>query len=353
MSRVYKRDPRDRFWSIDFVDAQGKRQRKQLDVPNKRIAREILNGILGDVARRKHLGVITDSQISFADFAKEWWERISHTLGPRTQERWLGIVENHLIPAFAGALRSVTAASAEAYVARRIEQGAKASTINREMMVLKAVLRRAVEWGRLGRNPFRDMQGQPTIKPLKELDGRTRFLSLGEIDALVDACARRPQLEAFVIVAMNTGMRRNEILSLTRATVDWANKIANLATTKNGESRHVPLNAAALGALRSLPARLDGRLFDFGSGQVSAAVTRAAQRAGIEDFSLHDLRHTFASYQAMAGVQSRGLQSLLGHRDGRMTARYSHLSDAYLRTAVDAVTLGRSEAGIEPKDAVS
>jgi integrase len=62
----------------------------------------------------------------------------------------------------------------------------------------------------------------------------------------------------------------------------------------------------------------------------------------IEDFRLHDCRHTFASYQAMAGIQARGLQTLLGHRDGRMTTRYSHLSDAYLKAAVDGVVLRRS-----------
>lgn len=70
---------------------------------------------------------------------------------------------------------------------------------------------------------------------------------------------------------------------------------------------------------------------------------RAVRRAGIADFRLHDCRHTFASYQAMAGIQARGLQTLLGHRDGRMTARYSHLSDAYLKAAVDGVMLGRSK----------
>jgi len=140
-------------------------------------------------------------------------------------------------------------------------------------------------------------------------------------------------------------MRRNEILSLTRTSVDWVNNIANLDQTKNGEARHLPLNRAAVAALRSLPARIDGRLFPFKPNQVSVALQRAVRRARIEDFRLHDQRHTFASYQAMAGTQSRGLQSLLGHKDGRMTARYSHLSDAYLRTAVDAVVIERSASG--------
>ena len=71
------------------------------------------------------------------------------------------------------------------------------------------------------------------------------------------------------------------------------------------------------------------------------AFHRAVKRAGLEDLRLHDTRHTFASYQAMSRVQGRGLQALLGHRDPRMTLRYSHLSDAYLRAAVNNVVLGK------------
>ena len=70
------------------------------------------------------------------------------------------------------------------------------------------------------------------------------------------------------------------------------------------------------------------------------AFRRAVKRAGIEDFRFHDLRHTYASYQAVSGTQLRGLQVLLGHRDGRQTARYSHFADEYLRAAVDRVNLG-------------
>jgi integrase len=197
--------------------------------------------------------------------------------------------------------------------------------------------------GPLGRYPL------GTLRPLREPAGRTRFLSPEEIERLLRAClfddARselvRGYLRAFVLVALNTGMRRNEILSLTHRCVDWTNRLVTLTETKNGETRHVYLNDAALGALRSLPAKLgDDRFFPFRSWQMTMAVRRAAKRAGIEDFRLHDARHTFASYQAMAGIQQRGLQALLGHKDNRMTMRYSHLSDAYLKAAVNAVNLG-------------
>jgi integrase len=349
VSRVFQREG---AWWIDFKDARGVRRRKKVG-PNKRIAKEVLDGILGSVARREHLGVIDDSPISFADFAKVWIERIGHTLKPRTHERFLGAIEKHLTLAFPGQLRGITASAAEKYVAKRLADGAQASTVNREMTVLKHMLRRAVAWEFLSRNPFLDNQGRllEGLRPLREPAGRTRFLSLEEIDRSLAVCdfeaatstLTRGYLRVFVVVALNTGMRRNEILSLSRRSVDWTNRIVTLVETKNGEPRHVHLNEAAYNALRLLPARIgDERLFPFKPHQITMAFHRAVTRAGIEDLRLHDTRHTFASYQAMAGVQGRGLQALLGHKDGRMTLRYSHLSDTYLKTAVNNVQLGRA-----------
>jgi integrase len=206
------------------------------------------------------------------------------------------------------------------------------------------MMRRAVVWEYLSRNPFLDSQGGllSGLKALREPGGRTRFLNLDEIDRLLAACEPAPYLKAFATVALNTGMRRNEILSLTRKGIDWQNRTAALTETKNGEARQVYLNDAAFEALKGLPPRIDGRLFPLHANQVSVAFMRAVRRAGIEDFRLHDCRHTFASYQAMAGIQARGLQTLLGHKDSRMTVRYSHLSDAYLKAAVNGVVLGRS-----------
>src|SRR5208282_3208750 len=91
------------------------------------------------------------------------------------------------------------------------------------------------------------------------------------------------------------------------------------------------------------------RLFPLGPNQTSMMFRRAVKRAGLEDFRLHDLRHTFASYQAMSGIAGRGLQSLLGHKDPRMTMRYSHLSEAFLRAAVNGVQLGRRAGQTSPE----
>ncbi|MGC2495046.1 tyrosine-type recombinase/integrase [Candidatus Binatus sp.] len=288
MSRVFKRRKGERDFWIDFKDARGVQRRKKIG-PSKRVAREVLDGLLGNVARRVHLGVIEDSTISFPDFAKIWRERVTPMLKPRSRERWFGILDKYLIPALPGALRAINAADAEAYLRQRRTpekcprcdgkgkistdrscereercprcKGAKViapspSTLNRETTVLKHMMRRAVVWEYLSRNPFLDSQGGVLagLKALREPSGRTRFLNLDEIDRLLAACEPIPYLKAFATVALNTGMRRNEILSLTRKSIDWQNRTAALTETKNGEARQVYLNDVALEALAELAA---------------------------------------------------------------------------------------------------
>jgi integrase len=372
MSRVFKRDG---GWWIDYNDASEVRRREKV-AASKRVAEEILNKTLDKVAREKFLGLVEEKEegISFARFVDEvWLKRVEHTLRPRTLTRWKGIVENHLKAAFRGALRAIDLAAVELYRAHRLQAltckacdgkqspegptcsdcdgtgkapAVTPSTVNREVSILRHVLKRAVEWKYL--HQYR-LAG---LKQLPEPDGRTRFLELDQIDSLLRECetSRSRSLKPFVLIALNTGMRRGEILGLTRKSIDWANKIATLSHTKNGDARKVHLNDTAIDALRLLPIRFDGRLFPLKDAHtVSRSFRRAVERAGIEDFRLHDLRHTFASHQAMAGTAGRGLQELLGHKDGRMTARYTHLSDGYLKAAVNGLNLGARE-GNSPED---
>jgi integrase len=365
MSRIYK--GKDGIYRMDYLDANGVRHRVKV-CPDKKVAKEALDARLTDIARQQFVGP-TDSKISFSEYARVWSERVLSTLAERTTERWTGIVENHLKTAFKGNLRGITLEAIEGYIAHRLDtrrvcsrcNGAKVvkleteemecpkcagkgelpkvtpATVNREVSVLRHMLKRAVAWKYLARNPIDGW------KPLREAPGRVRFLLSDEITRLMAACddSRSIYLKAFVLVALNTGMRRGEVLSLTRRSIDWQNRIATLETTKNGDSGHIPLNDTALDALRSLPARIDGKLFPFKDDHaISRSFSRAVERAGLDDFRLHDCRHQFASAHAANGTQQRGLQALLRHKDTRMTARYSHLTDVYLRTAVDAVNLG-------------
>jgi integrase len=341
MSRVFQRNGN---WWVDYRDADGKRHRRQVG-PDKRVAREALNATLTRIARKEWVGVTEDSAISFEAFARIWSDRVLPTLRPGTARRWRGILNNHLLPAFQGRLRAIELGKVEEFVAARLEAGATPGCINREVEVLKHILRRARVWKDGNSERYLTRYPLDELRPLKEPPGRVRFLDVDELQRLLKACdeSQSLYLTAFVLIALNTGCRRAEILSLTRRSIDWARHTATLEHTKNSESRVVHLNATAMEALNSLPVRIDGRLLPICASGISRVFQRACKRAGVENFKLHDLRHHFASAQCMAGTPTRALQTLLGHKDARMTTRYSHLSDQFLKDAVNSVNIGGTE----------
>ena len=334
--RVFKKNG---AWHLDYKDATGQRHRPKVG-GSKRVAEEMLVAAI-DRANREELGRFEASSISFADMAGLWCAGLRPDLKPATLIKWRIIVEKHLIPALRGMLRAVTVDAIEAYVKDRSTSGGAPGTINNELTVLRLIMRKAVEKHHLNRSPFRDIHGQPveSLRPLREPDARVRYLSPAELEKLLAACEHDPFLKAFVLVALNTGCRRNEVLNLRYSDIDWTNCLTRLTNTKTGRSRVVFLNPVALGALKSLPRRLDGKLWPLTPDQVSMRFMRAARAAGVTDFHLHDLRHTFCSYQAMAGVVGKPLSDLLGHRTAAMTDRYTHLSGEFLRGAVNRMQI--------------
>jgi integrase len=352
VSRVFERKKGE--WWIDFKDTQRVRHRKKIG-PNKRIAQEVLNSYLGKIARREHLGVIEETNRTFADFAADWLAGLNVDIKPRSKEAF-GVRLKHLCEHFsARLLRSISAADYPVYVKARHEAGASNQTINGEGDVLKMILRSAVAKKLLARNPLLDNQGSvlEQCRSLKVAAGRVRYLNLEEIDVLLEACRSVACLREFVGVALNTGCRRNEILSMTYSTIDWQNRLIRIIETKNGDPKIVHLNDVAYDALAALPRRMDGRLWPFTPAQVSMAFSRIVRRIPIVDFRLHDLRHTYLSYQAMGGADARTLQELAGHRDYRMTMRYAHLSNEHLREVRNRVNLGASSPSSPARDANS
>jgi len=308
---------------------------------SKRVANEMLTFEL-DKANREEIGIFPQSCISFADAAEQWFASLRPDLKPRTLTKWRTILDVHLKPAFCGALRAVTVDAIEAYIKSRSANGAKPATVNGDLAVLRLITRKAVEKHHLSRTPFKDAHGDPVecLRPLREPDGRVRYLSDDELQRLLATLETDLYLRAFVLIAINTGMRRDEILNLNHETIDTANRLLRLVNTKNGRARVVYLNAVAISALESLPRRLDGKLFPYTSDQVSMRFVRAARAAGVQDFHLHDLRHHFCSMQAMGGVTGKALSELIGHRTAAMTDRYTHLSGEFLRSAVDRLQIG-------------
>ncbi|OLB66012.1 MAG: hypothetical protein AUH96_08485, partial [Nitrospirae bacterium 13_2_20CM_2_61_4] len=201
------------------------------------------------------------------------------------------------------------------------------ATINRDLSRLRHMLNLAVEWELLEES---SMQG---IKFLRENNARTRYLSLEECQRLIASCIA-PHIRALVGVALHSGMRLGEILNLRWYDLDFASGFILVRDSKNGESRHVPMDATLSALFRAYPHRLGtdlvfsssrgGRIVDVRTGFLNSC-----KRVGLTDLHFHDLRHTFASQFVMAGGDLYILKEILGHKSLAMTTRYSHLSPTY------------------------
>lgn len=227
----------------------------------------------------------------------------------------------------------------------KIRQGKKitektrsASTVNHYIIDLSAVCKTAtVEWHWIERNPVSN------VSRLAEPPGRIRFLSDEERTALLDACAKNPDLLAIVILALATGARRGEILGMRWRHVDLKRGVVVLHDTKNRERRVLPLHGPALAMMkeRAKVRRLhDDRVFPSqdktdAEFNLRRCWPEALKGAGIENFRFHDLRHSCASYLAMNGASLAEIAEVLGHKTLAMVKRYAHLSDSHVSGVVE------------------
>lgn len=232
----------------------------------------------------------------------------------------------------------------EQYQTERLQAGKKPATINRHIATLKHLFTKAVDWNMVEEDTLRRVR---RAKMLEENNRRLRYLSKEECMALVNACDRH--LRPVVITAINTGMRKGEILSLKWDQVDLRHGFILLDVTKNGERRELPINGTLRETLTGLVRRVDvPYVFHNAEGRsylnVSKSFGSACKRARIRDFHFHDLRHTFASHLVMAGVDLTTVKDLLGHKSLAMTLRYSHLSPAHHTKAVDLLDRAINES---------
>lgn len=207
-----------------------------------------------------------------------------------------------------------------------------AATVNRTLAALSSACGFAVkELGWLEKNPME------RVRRRAEAKGRVRFLSDEELPLFLKACrdSTNSQLYLAVVLALTTGGRKSEVMSLRWRQIDMKRRTAMLGDTKNGDARALPLSGEALALLQvSATVRTldDDRLFPPKARSKSefldlrAPFDSALKVAGITDFHWHDLRHTAASYLAMAGTSPLEIAKVLGHRTMAMVARYSHLS---------------------------
>ena len=219
----------------------------------------------------------------------------------------------------------------------------KPATVNRRLATLKNMFTKAKDWKMVGDSVSKEVH---QVKLKKEENRRDRFLSKEEIGCLLAACgtdAKQKHLRPMIVFALNTGCRKEEILSLRWQNVDLRHGFVNLVKTKNGDSRKIPINSALREMLQGLIRRVDVEyvFYDHEAGRryldIKRSFNTALRKAGITDFHFHDLRHTFASHLVMAGVDIATVSKLLGHKTLAMTMRYAHLAPNHLSKALDAL----------------
>ena len=284
--------------------------------------------------------VTRQRKTTFASYAQEYMAYAEANKARTTATRDAYTIRCHLTPFFGKRLlTSITARHIEGYKKQRLES-AKIATINTELVTLKAMLNKAVQWGYLQESPA------VTVQKLRKAVPAPRFLSDDEIERLLAACrqSRSRFLHPFVATALYTGMRRDELFHLEWSDVDFDGQVIRVQPkddwhTKNYKMRVIPLHPR-LSKILNKHERHPGSSYIFcnpdGSilKDIRGSYNNAIATAGIPHVTFHALRHTFASHLVMKNVDLPTVQEYLGHADIQTTMRYAHLASHHVNQAM-------------------
>lgn len=314
------------YWVDYYVN--GRRKRERIG-PDKRLADTVLRKRRVEIAEGKFLDKRKVPPYTFNELAALYleWAQVNHGGFASTRSR-----VKHFREEFGTMLLSaITPMVVDGYVTRRAAVR-KPATVNRETQILHHMFQKAIEWGKAIENPVQHQ------KPLRANNRRIRYLSLEEMEHLLDVADEA--LHPIVIAALHTGFRRGELFHLTWQDVDFKQGIIRVVNAKNGERRELPMTDTLQDTLRQIPRRVDSAYVFPGKTRqgivdIRKRFNRALREAGINGFVFHDLRHTFASYLVMSGVDLMTVKEFLGHKDIKMTLRYAHLAPDYKRAAIN------------------
>jgi integrase len=216
------------------------------------------------------------------------------------------------------------------------------ATANRYRAYFSLCYRLGMENGKTTANPAR------LVRMRTEHNARMRFLSRDEYTKLLGIIERdNPEQVPAFIVSVYTGMRWGEQFSLEWGQVDLKRKVVRLTKTKNGSARNVPLNSVALEALtkqrKAVPHDADKPVFPRPGPRSDCRwwFEPALTEVKISDYTWHNNRHTFCSWLAMAGVSTKEIQVLAGHKTITMAARYAHLSPEATASASERLVMAK------------
>jgi len=327
-------------------------------------ARERCEKVLGNAAhgRPPLHGLDGTEGLTLGEFIADTYAPWARAHRPRTAGGTLDRIKLHFENWYGRPLASLSLEDIERWRLKRINEGIEPSTVRRDLDGLSSVLTRAVKLGKLTDNVVRRVE-----RPRIDRTPKVRYLDAAEEKRLRDALRERdaemqearasanrwrrerkqeplPSLPHYgdhltpaVLISINTGMRRGELLALRWTSVDTKGKQLTIegSTAKSQQTRHIPLNAEALEVLKNWKEQApEGeRVIAVDTG-FKTAFSALLERAKITGFRWHDLRHHFASRLVQAGVPLNTVRELLGHASLAMTLRYAHLAPDQKREAV-------------------
>lgn len=305
---------------------EGKKIQRSLETSDKKLAQAIEAKIRTELVEGKYFDKPIGETKTFRDMMARFMKEHAQKVSLNTQKSYSSSLK-HLLKFFGNmALSEITVKKINEYKQARKASGGGAPCINRSLAMLSKAFNLAFkEWEWIKENPVLKVSRD------KENSGRDRWLMGDEENGLLE---NSPQwLRDIIIFALHTGLRQNELLSLTWDRVDLFRKTIIIQETKNGKPRTIPLDQIALDVLiekskvRNLKSGLiflSNVMTKINCQNLIRAFYAALEKTGIQDFHFHDLRHTFATRLAQRGYDLYKLSKLLGHYDISMTQRYAH-----------------------------
>lgn len=312
------------FWySIRY---QGKRIQASLKTDNRKLAGKLYAKILTDIVEGRYFEKEKAKKITFREMVDKYMLRHKKMRDEHTVKQ--------LLPVFGSLMLSeITSELVSDYRYERLKK-VKPATVYQELSLMRRmynVARR--EWKWLRDNPIADLSFSVGNK-----NARDRWLTPKEEKKLLE-CATNPSwLRNLVIMALHTGMRRGEILNLKWQDIDSSRRLITIQKSKNGEKRSIPMSRTLHDTLSCIKVRdISGKVFPIAVRSLRAAFDSTLERAQIENFHFHDLRHTFATRLVQNGVDLYKVKELLGHKTITMTMRYAHHYPESLRSSVEVL----------------
>ena len=315
------------WWSIYYVD--GIRHQESTGTSNKRLAREIERKHLDEVAARKSglVETLADDKMTFGDLAARF------LAGAEVKPHHTDRLKN-LLPYFADVplLRLNKGMAADYRIKRHQEKTVSDATINRDLSVLRHILYWAVDQSILPANPLtrlRLARERRVRRPVMSLEEELKLLAVAPL-----------HLKRIIIAALDTGMRRGEILHQLWEHIDMQRRVLSVSRSKTpeGEAREIPLTRRLCDLLAEN--RQDtGLVFTYKDQPISYTIKTswgcALKNAKLRHFRFHDLRHTHNTRLMEAGVMQEVRMALMGHQNrDKVHATYTHVELPVKRKAI-------------------